>query len=434
MSSSSPVDNPTSHPPQQVASGSAANAITPHPSALSTDGSPVGFWITGTRKNVKTNDSRLNDDPQALQHFLLTHASGRPTVLIECKGTHEVEDYNVGFGGSSTNIVTDFHFTVDISSALLPANTYGAPVWVIADEEPAKRGKYWRQIDYDPNPPAQAQTPANLEAGHLWLQRRQATPLERKQGLDDAQRRRALGLPPWACISAQTPDPTGVRLLFPGDRLRFENASACAIEDFSDSDLVAPTKTLDEWTEEYCASWSPLKEFRFIRTVYGWDLDEVQRQVKRTLASCHSGDRKKETARVIIKGNKVVVRPKNPLWWIFGSGFFRFWLYITLVYPIILWPIKKYVLGRCWKVAGSSFAFVRYEHLEDSRHGETVAQYIARVPQAPPAKDLKATSRGISKIVGQRFADWYLVNSQHFSSAANRRSEADRYRNNLIVV
>ncbi|KAG8955966.1 hypothetical protein FRC04_006414 [Tulasnella sp. 424] len=442
MSSSSLVDNPTSYPPQTAASGSAANPIAPNPPGPSNpvapnppgpspNASPCSFWITRTRKNVKSNDKRLNHDPRALQHFLLTHASGRPTVLIECKGTHEVGSDNPD-GTQTTITETDFHFTVDISSALLPANTYGAPVWVVADEEPVKRGKYWRQIDYDPNPPPQAQTPANLEAGHSRLRRRAATPLERKQALDDAQRRKALGLPPWASISAQTPDPTGVRLLFPGDRLRFDKASVCAIEGFSDSNLVAPTKTLDEWAEEYCASWSPLKEFRFMRTVYGWDLAEVQRQVASSLAPCHGGDDKKETVTVIIKGNEVVVRPKNLLWWIYGLGFFRILFYITLVYPFILWPIKKFLLARCWKVAGSSFAFVRYEHLEDSKPGETVAQYIARVPQAPQAKDLKATSRGISKIVGQSFADWYSVNAQHFTTAARGWNKGGQ-RNPIVV-
>ncbi|KIO25696.1 hypothetical protein M407DRAFT_24964 [Tulasnella calospora MUT 4182] len=430
MSSSSLAVPSTSYPPQAAeVSGSVANAVAPNPPASTTNVSPYTSWITNMRSNVKSNDRRINKDPNALQQFLLTHASGRPTVLIECKGTHEEEGTDSD-GNKTTTIVTDFHFTVDVSSALLPATTYGAPIWVVADEEPAKRGRYWRQVDYDPNPPPQ--TPANLEAGSSPPWRREATPLERKQGLEDAQRRKALALPPWACISAQTPDPTGARLLFPGDRLRFENTSVCAIQDFSDSDLTAPTKTLAEWTEEYCTSWSPLKEFRFLRTVYGWDFNDVQHQVASSLAPFHSGDAKKEAATVIIKGTKVIVRPNNPLWWLFGLGLFRWLFYITLIYPLIMWPVKRYLLGRCWKVAGSSFAFIRYEHLEDSKPGETVAQYVARVPQAPPVKDLKVTSRGISGIVGQRFADWYPANRQAFSSAASARKKTGK--GNPVVV
>ncbi|KAG8910118.1 hypothetical protein FRC00_008834 [Tulasnella sp. 408] len=364
----------------------------------------------------------------ALQQFLLTHAAGRPTILIECRGTHEVEGTD-SEGNKTTSIETDFHFTVDVSSALLAADTYGSPVWVVADEEPAKRGRYWRQVEYDPNP---TQTPANLETGPLPLRRREATPLERKQGLEDAQRRKALALPPWACISAQTPDPTGARLVFPGDRLRFENTAVCATQDFSDGDLAPPSKTLADWAEEYCASWSPLKEFRFVRTVYGWDLNEVQSHVASSLSSCHWGDNKKEMATVIIKGTKVIVRPNNPLWWLYGLGIFRWLFYITLIYPLIMWPIKRYLLGRCWKVAGSSFAFVRYDHLADSKPGETVAQYVARVPQGPPAKDLKVTSQGISKIVGQHFADWYSANGQAFGSAASARNKSGK-RNPIVV-
>ncbi|KAG8944938.1 hypothetical protein FRC00_010343, partial [Tulasnella sp. 408] len=138
---------------------------------------------------------------RALEQFLLTHASGRPTVLIECLGTHEKQEPDGPCGDTKTVVVTDFHFAVDVSNALLPADTYGAPVWLVADEEPAKRGRYWHQIDLDPNPP---RTPANLEAGSLPLQRRAACHLEIKDGIDDAQRRKALGLPPWACVSGRT--------------------------------------------------------------------------------------------------------------------------------------------------------------------------------------------------------------------------------------
>ncbi|KAG8924882.1 hypothetical protein FRC01_010945, partial [Tulasnella sp. 417] len=317
-----------------------------------------------------------------------------------------------------------------VSSALLPATEFGAPVWVVADGEPVRRGGYRPQVDYNPSPP---QIPTNLEAGSSPLLRREASPLEIKQALEHAQRREALALPPWACLSpAQTPDATGVRLVFPGDRLRFENTSICATQDFSDSDLRPPTKTLADWTEEYCASWRPLKEFQFMRTVYGWDFNEVQRQVASSLASCHQGYDAQETATVIVKGTKVIVGPNNLLWRLLQIGVLRGILYITFIHPLIIWPIKRYLLGRCWKVAGSSFAFRRYEYLEDSKPGETVDQYIARVPQAPPAKDLKTTSRGVSKIVGQDFADWYSTHAEAFQSAASSKTQTD-VRNPIVV-
>ncbi|KAG9042912.1 hypothetical protein FS837_010233 [Tulasnella sp. UAMH 9824] len=133
-----------------------------------------------------------------------------------------------------------------------------------------------------------------------------------------------------------------------------------------------------------------------------------------------------QTVNIIVNGTKVIVRLNNPLWWLFGLGFFKIFLYITLIYPIIMWPIEKDLLGRCWKVAESSFAFVRHKHLEDSRPGEAVAQYIARVREAPPAKDLKVTSRGISKVVGQRFTDWYKINKQAFRAATHSFDPANR--------
>ncbi|KAG9049222.1 hypothetical protein FS837_010858 [Tulasnella sp. UAMH 9824] len=429
MSSSARADPPTSYPPKAETSGTVADAVAPNAPTSTPNISPYTSWITNRRLNVKSHDREINQDPYALQQFLLTHASGRPTVLIECKGTHEEDQGTDSDGNKTARIVTDFHFTVDVSSALLPADTYGSPVWVVADKEPAKRGRYWRQVDYDPNP---AQTPANLEAGPSLLQRREATRLERQLGLENAQRRKVLALPPWACISAQTPDPTGARLLFSGDRLRFENAAVCANQDFSDGNLAPPSKALADWAEEYCASRSPLKEFRFIRTVYGWNLSEIQRHVTSSLSSCHSGNDKKETATMIVKGTKIIVRPNNPLWWLYGLGIFRWFLYVTRIYPLIMWPIKRYLLGRCWKVAGSSFAFLRYDHLADSKPGETVAQYVARVSQTPPANDLKVTSRGISKIVGQRFADWYSANGQAFSSAAIIGNKSGK-RNPIVV-
>lgn len=380
--------------------------------------------------SVKSGENMLNQNPEALQQFLLMHAYDRPTVLIKCKGTHEQWCSSGGFGGPATETVTDFDFTVDISSALLPVDTYAAPVWVVADEEPAKRGRYWRQIDHNPSSQNPLHVPADIEASQLL--RRRATPLERKQALDDAQRRKELALPPWARVSTLTTDQTGARLLFPTDRLRFENTSFCTIEDFSDDNLPSPTKSLAEWTEEYCATRCPLKEFRFERTVYGWDLEEVERKILSLLADRHAGDRKKTSVKVIIKGRKIVVRPNTSLWWLYENDYLKALFYITFIYLIIMWPIKKFLLGRCWKVAGSSFAFIRYEHLEDSLPEETVAQYIARVPQPPQAKDLKATSRGISKVVGHRFTDWYLSNSHFISSAASRREKGGE-RNPIVL-
>ncbi|KAG9048597.1 hypothetical protein FS837_012452 [Tulasnella sp. UAMH 9824] len=424
------ADPTTLYPPPRPGSDPAPNAIAPNPSELATRELPYSFEITKKKKNVKSKDSILNQDPQALQQFLLGHAYDRPTVLIKCTGSHEEDCTTGGFGGPSTDVVTDFDFTVDISKALLPVDAYGAPVWVVADEEPAKRGRYWRQIDQHPGSQNPLHTPADIEASQLL--RRRGTHLERKQALDDAVRRRELALPPWACVSTQTPDQTGVRLLFPTDRLRFEGTSFSTIEDFSDSNLTPPTKPLIQWTEEYCTNWSPLKEFRFERTVYGWNLEEVKRKVSSLLADCHGGRNKKETVEIIIKGRKIVVRPNTLFWWLYENDYLKTLFYITFVYLIILWPIKKIMLGRCWKVAGSSFAFIRYEHLEDSQPGETVAEYVARVPQPVQAKDLKPTSRGISKVVGQRFSDWYSANSHFISSAASRREKGGE-RNPIVL-
>ncbi|KIO25692.1 hypothetical protein M407DRAFT_24959 [Tulasnella calospora MUT 4182] len=215
----------------------------------------------------------------ALQQFLLTHDSGRQTVLIECVGTHE-EEGSDSDGNKTTSIVTDFHLPVDVLSALLPAATYGAPIWVVADEEPAKR--------------------ADIGAKSTMIQTHHLKHLPTsKQDLRHSCEEKQL--PSRESKDSKT---VSVHLLFPGDRLHFENTSVCAIQDFSDSDLTPPTKTLADWAEEYCASWSPLKEFRFIRTVYGWDLNEIQRQVASSMGSCHSGDGKKETATVIINGTK----------------------------------------------------------------------------------------------------------------------------------
>ncbi|KAG8924881.1 hypothetical protein FRC01_010944 [Tulasnella sp. 417] len=338
MSNYAQVDASSSYPPPPPAAGPPTYAVTPpNPPASTTTASPYNSWITGTRNDVKSTDKRLNQDPQALQQFLLTHATNKPTVLIECKGTHEEEGTDSD-GAKTTTVVVDFHFAVDVTSALLNPDMYGAPVWVVADEEPAKRGKYWRQIDYDPIP---SRTPANLEARSSSLRRRTATPLEKKQALEDTQRRRAMGLPPWACITAQTPDLTGARLVSAADRIRFENSATSTIEDFSDSDLEPPSITLADWTEEYCASWSPLKEFRFLRTVYGWDFRDLQRKVAVSLASAHTGQGKKETATVVIKGTKVIAQSGSPLWWFYIEGYLRWFLYLTLIYPIILWPIKS---------------------------------------------------------------------------------------------
>ncbi|KAG8987870.1 hypothetical protein FRB90_003096 [Tulasnella sp. 427] len=425
---SSSVDPLPSNIPQPPAAG--PNSVIVDPVKAQVTGQqatdpPYEFWITNTKLNVKSNDRRLNEDPKALQQFLLTHATNRPTVLVACRGTHE--EWRPTRDGGDTRVVTDFSFVVDISNALLPAETYGAPVWVVGDEEPANRGRSWRQVESKPP------TPAPLEAGSSSGRRRKATALERKQNLDDFQLRETGGAPPWASRSTPDANSKGFRLLLPEDRARFEHATVYYVSNFTDLNLQVPTITLADWTEEYCASRSPLKEFRFQRTVYGWDLNDMERRIKSTLRYCHTGAARKEEVKVYIKGAEVIVRPKTVLWTLLGSGYITALLSLVLIYPLILWPIKQ-MTSRCWKVAGSSFGFRRWQHLEDSRPGESPAQYVARAPQSGlEAKDLRVSPRGgLSRVVGQTFNQWYEANQLMFSTAASGR--VINSVNNPIVV
>ena len=87
----------------------------------------------------------------------------------------------------------------------------------------------------------------------------------------------------------------------------------------------------------------------------------------------------------------------------------RVLLWITLIYTLIIAPLQFLFLTAKWEVCGTSFAFQRWRHLEDSRPGDIVDAYKAR--RKPQASEIdqnegdsptqfKVTSKGISQLIG----------------------------------
>lgn len=351
-----------------------------------------------------------------------------PRVIVHCRGTHEEESTDSD-GRTTTTDVPDFDFDVDITSALIQT-PQDVCLWTVPDGEPAYRGKLWRQVDDVLSP--QSDRLGNPRSPPQ-IRRRIATSVERIQANIDTKRREDFALPPWASLPSQISEGTAGRLLNPADRIHLQNACHCAVDDYSDNLLLPASKTIANFAEEFCASWRPLREFRFQRTVYGWDFDDIEGRVRGILGRYLSGPNPKSSATVRLDVVEVVVRPKNILWTLLSNRILMFFLWITFIYPILVWPIRKFILGGTWKVAGSSFAFVKYVHMEDSYPGETTAAYAARDTCSHALADLKVTTRGVSALQGQRFSEWIRSRGPQIGLVAGERRRTGQ-RNPLVLL
>lgn len=251
--------------------------------------------------------------------------------------------------------------------------------------------------------------------------RRLATPDEAAAREAAETQRLDSGLPIWAT--------------FPG---RSRNTAACVesdearrplryathlpnLEGWSDSDLAPPSKTLIEWADEYCRSRKLLKRFDFQKQVYGWDFDALRERV--TALVKQNRDRIGGELRVqFILGEDRFVSVRSDSWLsrMTDNACIYFLLWVTLIYPLIIWPFKRLVTSRAegrWDVAGTSFALTRWVHEPDSVPGQTVRDYGEKWAasgdhdegESESSRDVifKQTPLGISRLQGLREGEWY---------------------------
>ncbi|KAG8989625.1 hypothetical protein FRB94_014170 [Tulasnella sp. JGI-2019a] len=390
-------------------------------------------YATKSDGSIISEDIRLCNDGDALHRFLVTHTSSRPSILLQCKGSHEewrirkVTRYENGKNITSTETysetITDFDFTIDASDAIIPSSSN---IWLAGDRDATYRGRERLEINSAPIAATNVEghmVLVDLEAGadgtgtkrSNW--NRKATKFEREASSAWRKRREDWGYAPWAPIRGTI---RGTEACVESPEVRHQlqysaNPSSLLNDMSDDSDILLPSKTLRDWTNEYCSSQKLGKAFTFRKVVYGWNLDVLRQAVENTIRANypHGGE---PTVSVRLEASTITVRSSNWYTWIVSNYWILGILWVTMIYPFYIWPYKQFIRGGSgeWQVAGSAFALTKWKHLTDSVPGETTDGYRQRTspilvdagPSAPTAP-LKATAKGIAELVGESENQWF---------------------------
>lgn len=307
----------------------------------------------------------------------------------------------------------------------------------MGDKDAAYRGRRRLEVESPPKVVVHDSTGAlatevDVETGlgcnRTW--RRRATKSEKEASKSWKQRREDYGYAPWVLIRGQI---RGMEASVESedDRTRLEFSTHPNAENadwFDDSNISAPSKTLRDWADEYCASHRLLKEFTYEKVVYGWNMTALRQAIENAIRSNYVHPDKVDVA-FNLGSSTISVRPNNRFSRMLSNKWMMILLCITLIYPLFIWPFKKFGRrgGGEWRVAGSAFALTKWVHLEDSIPGETVEEYRQRTPSTSKLshtdkpKLLKATPKGISELIGTREGEWFAEWEDTIASFVKQR-------------
>lgn len=195
---------------------------------------------------------------EALYRFLLSQAQRRPKLVAHLHGSHTERRYRTvthkdAHGRVHTReeshdeVVEDFCFSVDAS----PGPQSSVVHWSVPDEEPAYRGKMYKQVDgaFSAHGPVRlADDDVEAGSGSGSGRRRKAGRKEVKSANAWKTSRWERGLPPWV----------GPASVEPG-----AGATQTGLLRTPEANVLKSSKTLREWADEYCASDKWLKEFTY---------------------------------------------------------------------------------------------------------------------------------------------------------------------------
>lgn len=191
---------------------------------------------------------------EALYRFLLSRSQEPPRYLLCIHGDHTETRYRTVRSTDShghpktreesyTETIIDFDFKIDISQHIASGPVH----WSIPDEEPAYRGKMYKEVDG-----IFAGEGVRLLDTELQQEdrgRRKATKQERKSSKTWDEERGQRGLPPWV-------GPGAIGALAVNE---LRNPEVDPLR----TNVLKSSKTLREWADEYCSSNKRLKEFTY---------------------------------------------------------------------------------------------------------------------------------------------------------------------------
>ncbi|KAG8854884.1 hypothetical protein FRB96_007284 [Tulasnella sp. 330] len=363
---------------------------------------------------------------ETLYNFVTTHGSSRPYLLLQCKGSHREWRtrkhirYEDGKTITSTEtyseMINDFDFTIEASEAILP----GSITWLVGDREATYRGRKRLEVDNTPIMVTEVEgqmVPMDLEAGNTgkrsttWS--RKATKSEKEASAVWRKRREDWGYAPWALIRGTIRGTEGC-VESPETRYQLQYAANGPFGMSDDGEISSPSKTLRQWTDEYCASPKLVKDFTFQKVVHGWNMDSLRQAVGSAIRANYP-HRDEPVVSIRLEASNITVQSNNWYTFIVSNRWILGFMWITAIFPLFIWPFKQFVRSGSgeWRVAGCAFALTKWEHLSDSAPGETAESYHQRTTEtlvdtgpSAPATPLKATSKGVSKLVGESETQW----------------------------
>ncbi|KAL1681616.1 hypothetical protein EV122DRAFT_260562 [Schizophyllum commune] len=350
-------------------------------------------YTTDSNGNIVSHDKHLNEDGEALYRFLLSQSPAPPVLRIACEGTHtEHRTRQVTRDGRTTTehyseTITDFSFAIDVEPALPPVH------WTVADHEPAYRGLMVQEVE---GPHGKQRVARSERKRHdAWVEERWLR-----------------GIPPWILEPA------------------FDSG------DLESAGTLLSSHIVRDWADKYCASPKYLKEFVFVKTLYGWNIQQLEDAIRSYIGTFYH-----DTVSVEIRTlrNKIYIRPDNRLSRTLSNKWLKFLSIVLLIFPFI-WLFKRFHKrgGGRWKVAGAAFAMKRWDSVTSDttpselkkdappsfESSETPGASTSLGPTYSSAAGPSAaiqTPMGPRKVVGIREGEWFRLWQSTIAQCVTRR-------------
>ncbi|KAG8810288.1 hypothetical protein FRC18_004131 [Serendipita sp. 400] len=341
----------------------------------------IKYKLSGDK--IISHDPLLSRDVPSLSYFLRAHGSMKPNHWLSIRGTHSETRtrtvYRDGRAETETyeDTIVDFDFNIDLSHLLELDPIF----YTVADNVPAYRGSMRMATEEN--------GPTNTEGRRLVSSDEKSA---QKRWLKESRR---LGLPPWMIPPSHQTGERGT-----------EQATSQS----------PPSRTIENWLADYCASQRTIKDFKLRKVVYGWNQDALTQSIHELIWST-GYQHEQPGASVFIKFHSsptsVHVRSSS-----FVSKIFSSWILIALfslilVFPF-LWLWRRYwpEAGGKWGVSGVGFPLKRWELLGGTFPGDTVEAARARLSATPGSqaeafKRLQAGLGGVWVLQGTHEGDWF---------------------------
>ncbi|KAF8321144.1 hypothetical protein DL93DRAFT_2052137 [Clavulina sp. PMI_390] len=287
-----------------------------------------------SKGDIYSHDPHLNEDGEALYRFILEHLEA-PNFKLHCRGTHKEvrlrvshhhhHDMHAHSGGHEVTI-TDFDFYIDLTPLLAAQR---AEIWTADPSVPAYRGSMYREY--------------SVSAQRTQSPFRSAASAETKRAKQFKEWVTMKGLPPWTPMSAFIAAEGG--------------GAVQATSDQGSRDELK--RDVREWADDYCASRKILKDFKFQKVVYGWDLGALKTSpiLSPFLPTSTSSPGQDISITFETTASRINIRPDHPLSRALSHTWVVIILWMTLIYPF-LWLWRRYdsMGGGRWEICGAAWA------------------------------------------------------------------------------